>query len=84
LLKFGAFAVTMVILTAFLFMMFGQYRTESTYRYSAVFASASRLKAGDSVRAAGIRVGTVRTVELAPDDHVVVTLPFSRRHRSCC
>jgi len=72
LLKFGTFTVVMVALTALLFMMFGQYRSGSTDRYSAVFADASRLKAGDSVRAAGIRVGTVREVTLEPDDHVLV------------
>jgi phospholipid/cholesterol/gamma-HCH transport system substrate-binding protein len=72
LLKFGTFAVVMVALTALLFMMFGQYRSGSTDRYSAVFADASRLKAGDSVRAAGIRVGTVRDVILQADDHVLV------------
>ena len=49
----------MVVLTAFLFFIFGQYRTGSTTGYSAVFADASRLKSGDSVRVAGIRVGTV-------------------------
>ena len=72
LLKFGTFAVVMVALTALLFMMFGQYRSGSTDRYSAVFADASRLKPGDSVRAAGIRVGTVRDVTLQADDHVLV------------
>ena len=34
-------------------------RTGSTNGYSAVFTDASRLKSGDSVRVAGIRVGTV-------------------------
>jgi len=72
LLKFGAFAAVMVVLTAALFMMFGQYRSGSTNGYSAVFADASRLKAGDSVRAAGVRVGTVRDVSLQADDHVLV------------
>ena len=58
--------------TVLLFMMFGQYRSGSTERYSAVFADASRLKAGDSVRAAGIRVGTVREVTLQAGDQVLV------------
>jgi phospholipid/cholesterol/gamma-HCH transport system substrate-binding protein len=71
-LKFGGFAVVMVMLTAFLFFIFGQYRTGAVTGYSAVFNDASRLKAGDSVRIAGIRVGTVNGVSLQPDKKVVV------------
>ena len=52
------------MLTAFLFFIFGQYRTGSTTGYSAVFADVSRLKAGQTVRVAGIRVGTVNSVSL--------------------
>ena len=44
LIKFGVFAVVMAVLTAFLFFIFGQYRTGSTNGYSAVFTDASRLK----------------------------------------
>lgn len=72
-LKFGAFAVIMVMLTAFLFVIFGQYRTGSTSEYSALFSNASRLKPGDTVRVAGIRVGTVSAVELQKDKKVLVT-----------
>ncbi|HZE15592.1 MAG TPA: MlaD family protein, partial [Mycobacterium sp.] len=58
-IKLGAFVVVMAVLIVFLFFIFGQYRTGSTYGYSAVFNDVSRLKAGDTVRVAGIRVGTV-------------------------
>ena len=64
LVKFGIFAVIMSLLTVFLFFTFGQYRTGSTNGYSAVFTDASRLKSGDTVRVAGIRVGTVTDVSL--------------------
>ena len=67
LVKFGIFAVVMTILTACLFFIFGQYQTGSTKDYSAVFADASRLKTGQSVRVAGMRVGTVNGVKLRPD-----------------
>ncbi|BBZ36403.1 MCE family protein [Mycolicibacterium confluentis] len=70
--KFGAFALTMVVLTAGLFAIFSQYRSGSTHGYSALFRDASSLKSGDSVRVAGIRVGTVRDVELQPDNTVLV------------
>lgn len=79
--KFGVFAVTMTLLTASLFMIFGQYRAGTDNTYGAVFTDASRLVSGDSVRAAGIRVGTVRKVELQPDDHALVTFEADRSVR---
>jgi phospholipid/cholesterol/gamma-HCH transport system substrate-binding protein len=72
-IKFGAFGLTMVILTAGLLAIFSQYRSGSTSAYSAVFSDSSSLKSGDSVRISGIRVGTVRDVELQPDNTVVVS-----------
>src|ERR1700748_1648183 len=72
LVQCGVFAVLMPVLTAFLFFIFGQYRTGAVTGYSAVFNDASRLKAGDSVRVAGIRVGTVNGLSLQPDKKVVV------------
>lgn len=71
-LKFGAFGLTMVVLTAGLFAIFSQYRSGSTAGYSAVFEDSSSIKSGDSVRVSGIRVGTVRDVELQPDNTVLV------------
>lgn len=76
--KFGVFGVVMVMLTAALFAIFGQYRGGSADGYSAVFADASSLKGGDSVRVAGIRVGTVKTVALQPDNTVIVDFDASR------
>ncbi|MGA9492628.1 MAG: MCE family protein [Mycobacterium sp.] len=78
LIKFGAFALVMALLTMFLFFVFGQYRTGATNGYSAVFADASRLKEGQSVRVAGIRVGTVNSVSLRPDKKVVVKFDADR------
>lgn len=77
-IKFGIYAVVMVVLTAFLFFIFGQYRTGATHRYSAVFNDASRLRSGDSVRVAGIRVGTVNGVALRSDKKVVVDFDTDR------
>lgn len=71
--KFGAFAVVMVILTACLFLVFGEFRGGSTTGYTAVFHDASGLKGGDSVRVAGVRVGTVHRVTLRPDNTVLVS-----------
>jgi phospholipid/cholesterol/gamma-HCH transport system substrate-binding protein len=78
LVKFGVFTVVMAVLTAFLFFIFGQFRTGATTGYSAVFNDVSRLKTGDSVRVAGIRVGTVNGVSLQPDKKVAVKFDADR------
>ena len=72
LVKFGIFAAVMLMLTISLFFIFGQFRNGPTHGYSAVFTNASQLKTGDSVRVAGIRVGTVNAVSLQPDNKVLV------------
>ncbi|KWX24394.1 mammalian cell entry protein [Mycolicibacterium wolinskyi] len=77
-LKFGAFAIVMAVLTAFLFMTFSEYRGGTYSSYSAVFKDASRLEAGDSVRVAGVRVGTVKSVSLQPDKSVLVEFDTDR------
>jgi phospholipid/cholesterol/gamma-HCH transport system substrate-binding protein len=76
--KFVAFAVVMAVVTAALFLMFSQYRSGSTNGYSAVFADASGLKEGDSVRVSGIRVGTVSKVTLRRDKSVLVDFDADR------
>jgi phospholipid/cholesterol/gamma-HCH transport system substrate-binding protein len=81
LIKFTIFGVVMAVLTAFLFFIFGQVRTGSTNGYSAVFADASRLEAGDTVRVAGIRVGTVKDVALDADRKVLVNFDADRTIR---
>jgi phospholipid/cholesterol/gamma-HCH transport system substrate-binding protein len=71
-IKVGIFGIVMLILTVGIFMVFGQFRSGSTKGYSAVFTDASSLRPGDSVRVAGVRVGTVRGVSLRPDNTVLV------------
>ncbi|AQT81093.1 mammalian cell entry protein [Mycolicibacterium litorale] len=76
--KVSTFGVVMLLLTAALFAIFGQYRSGSTNKYSALFVDVSRLKSGDSVRVAGVRVGTVTDVALQPDNKVVVDFDADR------
>ncbi len=77
-IKFGAFAVVMALLTGFLFLIFGQFRGGETTGYSAIFSDISGLKPGDSVRVAGLRVGTVGNVSLLPDNMVRVKFDADR------
>jgi phospholipid/cholesterol/gamma-HCH transport system substrate-binding protein len=78
LVKFGIFTVVMALLTGFLILIFGQYRTGSTNAYSAVFEDISGLKKGDSVRAGGLRVGTVDDLSMRPDHTIVVNFDADR------
>ncbi|MBB5165331.1 MCE family protein [Mycobacterium sp. AZCC_0083] len=72
-LKFAVFAVVMAVLTGMIFLVFSQYRTGSALSYTAVFKDASNLRHGDTVRVAGVRVGTVDEVALRPDKSVLVS-----------
>ena len=76
--KFGVFAIIMAVLTGGMFVIFGQYQTGSKTTYSAIFADASSLHQGDSVRMAGIRIGTVDTVSLRDDTKVEVGFDADR------
>jgi phospholipid/cholesterol/gamma-HCH transport system substrate-binding protein len=78
LIKFTIFGVVMAMLTAFLFFIFGEVKTGATNGYSAVFTDASRLKSGDTVRVAGLRVGTVEDVALQSDRSVLVKFDADR------
>lgn len=78
LVKFGAFALVMVFLTVCLFAVFGEYRSGSTSTYTAVFADVSKLKAGESVRFAGVRIGSVRKLTMRPDKTIAVTFDADR------
>lgn len=77
-LKFGVFAMVMLAGTVALFAIFGQYQGGAKNRYSAAFDDVSNLKAGDSVRVAGVRVGTVNRVDLQSDNSVVVDFAADR------
>lgn len=78
-LKFGAFATLMVLLTAMLLAVFGEYRGGSSVSYSAVFNDVSDMRTGDSVRVAGVRVGTVTEVALQSDKKVIVDFEADRK-----
>ncbi|CAA0124470.1 Lipoprotein LprN [Mycolicibacterium vanbaalenii] len=77
-IKVTVFGVVMSLCMTFLFLIFAESRAGSTSSYSAMFANASRLDAGDSVRVAGIRVGTVEDVTLDESGTVLVTFDADR------
>ncbi|MFC8530109.1 MCE family protein [Nocardia sp. NPDC057227] len=78
LLKFGAFAVVMLLLSGLLLMVFGDYRSGARAEYTAIFADSSGLRPGDTVRVAGVEVGSVREVTLRADHSVRVGFDAER------
>ncbi|UXA19764.1 MCE family protein [Mycobacterium sp. SMC-4] len=76
--KFAIFTMITAFLTACLFAVFGNYRSATTNTYSAIFTDVSKLKAGDTVRFAGVQVGSVNRLVMQPDHTVVVTFDTDR------
>jgi phospholipid/cholesterol/gamma-HCH transport system substrate-binding protein len=81
LLKVGSFTAAMLVVMAMLVMVFGQFRVGSGHSYTANFVDASRLKAGQDVRMAGMAVGKVESVTLKPDNTVDVTFDVTDRYQ---
>ncbi|MGQ9352178.1 virulence factor Mce family protein [Mycolicibacterium gilvum] len=63
-IKLGAFALVLLMFTAIIIVVFGQMRFDRTTGYSAIFSNASGLRSGQFVRASGVEVGKVKSVEL--------------------
>jgi phospholipid/cholesterol/gamma-HCH transport system substrate-binding protein len=63
-IKFGAFSVVLLLFTAIIIVVFGQFRFDRTATYSAEFSNASGLRSGQFVRASGVEVGKVTKVAL--------------------
>lgn len=64
LIKLGIFSLVLLTFTALIFVVFGQIRFNRTAEYSAIFKNVSGLRSGQFVRAAGVEVGKVSSVEL--------------------
>ncbi|MEE2853284.1 MAG: virulence factor Mce family protein [Actinomycetota bacterium] len=62
--KLSIFSVVLLVFTVMIIVVFGQMRFDRTSKYSAEFSNVSGLRAGQFVRASGVEVGKVDTVEL--------------------
>lgn len=69
----AVFTVIMLVILSGLFVVFSQYRSGSSTEYHATFENVSALEQGDKVRIAGVEVGRVKDVELAPGNVANVT-----------
>lgn len=67
-IKLAAVSLVLLLFTAITIIVFGQIRFENTVGYSAEFSTASGLRPGQFVRAAGVEVGKVKSVQLVDHD----------------
>src|SRR6195952_4228711 len=81
LLYVSIFTVVMLLVAAGLIVVFGQFRFASGNTFHATFTEASRLKAGQDVRIAGVPVGSGTGIELNPDNTVDVKFDVSNRYQ---
>ncbi len=75
------FTVVTLLVAAGLVVVFGQFRFASSNTYHANFTDASRLKAGEDVRIAGVQVGSVKSVKLKSDNTVDVKFTLNERYQ---
>ncbi|WP_328349945.1 MCE family protein [Mycobacterium sp. NBC_00419] len=78
-LKLGAFSFVLLLFTAIIIVVFGQFRFDRTTAYTAEFSNASGLRDGEFVRAGGVEVGKVSNLKLLDGGRrVQVTLNVDR------
>jgi phospholipid/cholesterol/gamma-HCH transport system substrate-binding protein len=80
LIKVSIFAVAMLVVAASLVVVFGDFRFGPESTYHATFTDASKLKAGQKVRIAGVPVGAVSGVKLNRDNTIDVAFGVDRRY----
>lgn len=78
-IKLGAFSFVLLLFTAIIVIVFGQFRFDRTTAYTAEFSNASGLRDGEFVRAGGVEVGKVSNLKLVDNGRrVQVTLNVDR------
>ncbi|OJZ75540.1 mammalian cell entry protein [Mycobacterium paraffinicum] len=79
-IKVSIFAVAMLLVSAGLVVVFGDFRFGPESTYHATFTDVSRLKAGQKVRIAGVPVGAVSGVKLNQDNTIDVAFGIDKRY----
>jgi phospholipid/cholesterol/gamma-HCH transport system substrate-binding protein len=80
LIKVSLFALIMLLVATGLVVVFGDFRFGPESTYHATFTNASRLKAGQKVRIAGVPVGAVSGIKLNPDNSIDVVFGVDKRY----
>jgi phospholipid/cholesterol/gamma-HCH transport system substrate-binding protein len=81
LVKVSIFVVVMLMVSAGLVVIFGEFRFGAKNQYHATFSDASRLEGGSDVRIAGVPVGSVDAVKLNPDNTVDVAFTLDKKYQ---
>ncbi|WP_422744557.1 MCE family protein [Mycobacterium sp. WMMD1722] len=81
LLNVSIFTVVMLLVAGALVVVFGEFRFASGHTFHANFTEASRLKAGQDVRIAGVPVGTVKGLTLNSDNTVDVEFDVNDKYQ---
>jgi phospholipid/cholesterol/gamma-HCH transport system substrate-binding protein len=63
-IRLGIVSLVLLLFTVMIIVVFGQMRFDSTNAYSAEFSNISGLRAGQFVRASGVEIGKVDSLEL--------------------
>lgn len=79
-IKVIIFTLAMLLVSAGLVVVFGDFRFGPESTYHATFIDASRLKAGQKVRIAGVPVGAVSGVKLNQDNTIDVKFGIDKRY----
>jgi len=79
-IKVSIFAVAMLLVSAGLVVVFGDFRFGPESTYHATFTDVSRLKSGQKVRIAGVPVGAVSDIKLNHDNTIDVTFGVDKRY----
>src|SRR6201999_2558065 len=79
-IKVIIFTVAMLLVSAGLVVVFGDFRFGPESTYHATFTDASRLKSGQKVRIAGVPVGAVEGMKLNTDNTIDVTFGVDQRY----
>jgi len=75
--KLLVFAAVTLVLTALLAQTLGSFGLGGGTRYRARFTDVAGLLVGDDVRIAGVRVGRIESIGLAPDQRAVAEVEFT-------
>ncbi|MGO4256168.1 MCE family protein [Marmoricola sp. RAF53] len=73
LVKLVVFMVVTALATGVLVVLIGNLNFEKTNEYKAIFTDATGVVKGDDIRIAGVKVGSVKKVEIVDRDHAQVT-----------
>jgi phospholipid/cholesterol/gamma-HCH transport system substrate-binding protein len=68
-IKLAIFSIVLVFFTVAIIVVFGQIRFDRTNSYTAEFTNVSGLREGQFVRAAGVEIGKVKSIEVVDNGH---------------